>query len=140
MRGTDDWIQRPAGSLRKAAMSTRAMAVKIRAHRRGQRSISVRGLGDFINLTGLLLQGLTYMLTYECLLAAMLTVGSIFLVSRQMLNITFRVEFAIFSAGCIFPLTFNVKAGKPAHARADPTSAAALGPDGTEGETDSLAC
>ena len=138
MRGTDDWIQRPAGSLRKAAMSTRAMAVKIRAHRRA--TISVRGLGDFINLTGLLLQGLTYMLTYECLLAAMLTVGSIFLVSQQVLNITFRVEFAIFSAGCIFPLTFNVKAGKPAHARADPTSAAALGPDGTEGETDSLAC
>ena len=26
------------------------------------------------------------------------------------------------------------------HARADPKSAAALGPDGTEGETDSLAC
>lgn len=35
-------------------------------------------------------------------------VGSIFAVSRQVLNITFHVEFAIFSAGCIFPLTFNV--------------------------------
>ena len=35
-------------------------------------------------------------------------IGSIFAVSRQVLNITFHVEFAIFSAGCIFPLTFNV--------------------------------
>ena len=27
----------------------------------------------------------------------------------QVFNITFHVEFAIFSAGCIFPLTFNVR-------------------------------
>ena len=65
---------------------------------------------EFINLVGALGQGIAFMLSYEGIAMASVTLMSIFLVSRPMLNISFHVEFAIFSAGCIFPLTFNVSA------------------------------
>jgi len=92
------------------------MAGKIRQHamRGRQPTLSwVRlrdGAGDVLNLIGLLGQGLAFMFSYEGVAMALLTAASIFLVSRNVLNVTFHVEFAIFSAGCIFPLTFNVSA------------------------------
>ena len=65
---------------------------------------------EFINSVGALGQGVAFMLSYEGIAMACVTCVSIFLVSRPMLNISFHVEFAIFSAGCIFPLTFNISA------------------------------
>jgi hypothetical protein len=69
---------------------------------------------DHMNKIGeyaiLLSKGLGAMLTMEAVAMACCTIISIFLVSHQVLDITFQVEFAIFAAGCIFPLTFNVGA------------------------------
>lgn len=90
------------------------MVLKLRAHQRlgAKPALSWLQLRDkffeFINLVGLLGQGLAFMLSYEGVAMACVTIVSIFLVSRQVLDVTFHVEFAIFSAGCIFPLTFNV--------------------------------
>ena len=70
------------------------MTVKIREHARLGRRTSLSWLlllrekfSEFINLTGLLGQGLAFMLSYEGLTMAMVTVTSIFLVSREVTNV-----------------------------------------------------
>jgi hypothetical protein len=50
------------------------------------------------------------MITPETVLMGFLTIIAIFIVSRDVLNISFSIEFTIFSAGCIFPTTFSVEA------------------------------
>ena len=50
------------------------------------------------------------MITPETMLMGFLTVIAIFIVSKDVLNISFSIEFTIFSAGCIFPTTFSVEA------------------------------
>jgi len=55
-------------------------------------------------------KGLSFMITPETMLMGFLTVIAIFIVSKDVLNISFSIEFTIFSAGCIFPTTFSVEA------------------------------
>jgi hypothetical protein len=66
---------------------------------------NVEKLGE---LAMMLSQGLSTMLSMEAAGMAFCTIVAIALVCPRMLNISFEVDFAIFSAGCIFPLTFNV--------------------------------
>ena len=50
------------------------------------------------------------MITPETVLVGFLTALAIFVVSADVLNISFSIDFTIFSAGCIFPTTFCVEA------------------------------
>jgi hypothetical protein len=50
------------------------------------------------------------MITPATVLMVIVTIIAIFLVSQDVLNIEFSLEFTIFSAGCIFPTTFSVEA------------------------------
>ena len=50
------------------------------------------------------------MITPVTMLMVLVTIATIFLVSQDVLNIAFSVEFTVFSAGCIFPTTFSVEA------------------------------
>uniref|UniRef100_A0A7S4PQU6 Uncharacterized protein n=2 Tax=Guillardia theta TaxID=55529 RepID=A0A7S4PQU6_GUITH len=67
-------------------------------------------VSEYIKIISLLYRGLAFVVSIESLFMSLITILGIFMVSRKVFNVTFTVEFAIFSAGCIFPMTFNVGA------------------------------
>jgi hypothetical protein len=66
-------------------------------------------VGEMAKLVAIFWQGIKFMTSYESMLMGLVTVLSIFLVSKRMLNVTYNVEFSIFAAGCVFPITFSIK-------------------------------
>eukprot|EP00960_Hanusia_phi_P037639 753040-Hanusia_phi.AAC.4 len=67
-------------------------------------------VSEYIKIISLLYRGLAFVVSIESLFMSLITILGIFMVSRKVFNVTFTVEFAIFSAGCVFPMTFNVGA------------------------------